>query len=422
MNPNGENQFVEVDRRPLSYGDLKRWLGLLVLVIAAALLAWALQAILLLFAVVFLLAMVLNPIIAFLQRRRIPRGFAVALLGLAFVGGFALALSFLIPPLLTQMDDLIRRTPETWGRVQAQVVAFGKHYPYIRQAIPEADKVFDTVGARSGDLLRLLFESSFRIVGGLFGSLFAVLLLVFILVNPRPLVFRLLTLVSDHHRDAAHRTLLRLTQEMAAWARGVVIIGTISAITTGLLMGLIGVQPALVFGFIAFLGEFVPMIGPLLASIPALFVALSMGVDKFGLALLAVLFVQQVETNVLVPFILGKSMELNPVSILFFTLVMSSLFGLTGAVLSVPATALFKIVIDEFYLRQRTLNEERIQSQANQIILGGSRMHYGVAQAIAHTERDTGLCYFGLRTVGLKERQRSAHALAYSQRPGYGSK
>ncbi|MBV8379055.1 MAG: AI-2E family transporter [Verrucomicrobia bacterium] len=370
MNSNWENQTVQADRRPLNYSDLKHWLGLVVLLIVAALLAWALQAILLLFAVVFLLAMVLNPLIAFLQRRRIPRGLALALLGMAFVAVFTLALSFLIPPLLTQVNDLIRETPETWTRVQAQVVAFGKHYPYIRQAVPETDKIFDTVGARSGDLLRLLFVSSFRIAGGLFGSVFALLLLVFVLVNPRPLIFRFLTLMPDDHREAARRTLLRLTQHMAAWGKGVVINGTISAITTGLLMALIGVQPALLFGFIAFLGEFVPIVGPVLASIPALFVALSLGADKFGLALLAVLFVQQVETNVLVPFILGKSMELNPVSILFFTLAMSSLFGLTGAVLSVPAAALVKIVIEEFYLRQRTFNEDQIQSQANQIILG----------------------------------------------------
>ena len=322
-----------------------------------------------LIAVVFLVAMVLNPIVAFLQRRRIHRGLAVALLALALVAVFALALSFLIPPLLTQVDELIRQTPKAWNRVQAQVQAFGQRYPSIQQAIPEADKVLDTVGARAGDLLGLLYKSSFRIVGGLFGSVFAVLLLAFVLINPQPLVVRFLTLVPDHYREASRRTLLRLTQQMAAWARGVVINGTISAITTGLLLWFIGVQPALVFGFIAFLGEFVPMIGPVLTSIPALFVALSMGVDKFGLALLVVLFVQQVETNILVPFILGKSMELNPVSILFFTLAMSSLFGLTGAVLAVPAAALFKIVIDEFYLRHRLLNENQIKSQATQIIL-----------------------------------------------------
>jgi predicted PurR-regulated permease PerM len=352
--------------------DLKRWLGLIVLLISAALLAWTLKSILLLFAVVFLVAMVLNPIVAFLVRRRIHRGLAVGLLALAFVALFALALSFLIPPLLAQVDELIRQTPQAWKRVDAQVEAFGQRYPAIQQAIPEADTVLNTVGARASDLLRLLFESSFRIVGGLFGSIFAVLLLVFVLINPQPLVVRFLTLMPDRHREASRRTLLRLTQQMAAWARGVVINGTISAVTTGLLLWFIGVQPALVFGFIAFLGEFVPMIGPVLASIPALFVALSLGSDKFGLALLAVLFVQQVETNVLVPFILGKSMELNPVSILFFTLAMSSLFGLTGAVLAVPAAALFKIVLDEFYLRHHLPDEDQIRSQAKQIIAGES--------------------------------------------------
>lgn len=372
MNHNGETPSTELDRTALTYSDLKRWSGLLVLLIAAALLAWALKAILLLFAVVFLVAIVLNSIVAFLERRRIHRGLAVALLALAFVAVFVLALSFLIPSLLTQVDELIRETPAAWNRVQAQVKAFGQRYPSIQQAIPESDKVLDTVGARAGDLLRLLYKSSFRIVGGLFGSVFALLLLVFVLINPQPLVVRFLTLVPDHHREASRRTLLRLTQQIAAWARGVVINGTISAVTTGLLLWFIGVQPALVFGFIAFLGEFVPMIGPVLTSIPALFVALSLGVDKFVLALLAVLFVQQVETNVLVPFILGKSMELNPVSILFFTLAMTSLFGLTGAVLAVPAAALFKILIDEFYLRHHLLNEDQIQSQAKDIILGES--------------------------------------------------
>src|SRR3984957_2931097 len=103
LNP---NQTAEVDRTPLTYADLKRWLGLLVLLISAAMLIWALKSILLLFAVVFLVAMVLNPMVAFLERRRLHRGLAVALLALAFVGLFALALSFLIPPFLVQVDEL----------------------------------------------------------------------------------------------------------------------------------------------------------------------------------------------------------------------------------------------------------------------------------------------------------------------------
>jgi predicted PurR-regulated permease PerM len=110
------------------------------------------------------------------------------------------------------------------------------------------------------------------------------------------------------------------------------------------------------------------MVGPVLVSVPALFVAFSTGVDKFGLALLVVLFVHQVETNLLIPFVFGRAMDLNPVSILFFTLAMSSLFGLTGAVLAVPAAAMFKIAIEEFYLHQCQLNEDQVAAQARQII------------------------------------------------------
>ena len=369
MNPNGESQSDEVGGRSSLYTDLKRCLGLIVLLILAALLVWTLKSILLLFAVVFLVAMVLNPIVAILQKRGLHRGIGWRCWSWPSRRCLPWHFTFLFRRCLPRFDELIRQTPEAWRRVQHQVLLWGQRYPSIQQAMPEADKVLDTVGARAGDVLRLLFESSFRIVGGIFGSLLAVLLLLFVLIDPRPLVVRFLTLMPDHYREPARRTLLRLTQQMAAWARGVVINGTISAVTTGLLLGFIGVQPALVFGFIAFLGEFVPMVGPVLTSIPALFVALSMGVDKFGLALLAVLFVQQVETNVLIPFILGKSMELNPVSILFFTLAMSSLFGLTGAVLAVPSAALFKIVIDEFYLRNHLLNQDQIQLQATQIVL-----------------------------------------------------
>src|ERR1700755_729028 len=104
MNPNGEFKSDEVSRRSQLYIDLKRWLGLIVLLILAAFLVWALKSILLLFAVVFLVAMVLNPVVAFLQRRGMNRGLAVGLLGLVFVTLFALALSFLIPPFLSQVD------------------------------------------------------------------------------------------------------------------------------------------------------------------------------------------------------------------------------------------------------------------------------------------------------------------------------
>jgi predicted PurR-regulated permease PerM len=191
------SKMEEGDHVPLTYADLKRWLRLLVLLILAACLAWVLKPILLLFAIVILLATVLNPIIAFLERKGIKRGLAVLLLGVIFVGVLALVFWLLVPPLLEQLNELIRRTPEYWNRLQTQAEAFSQRYPYIQNALPDAEKVVNTVGARIGEVLQLLVQSTFHIVGGLFGAIFATLLLVFILINPEPLVTFYLKLIPD---------------------------------------------------------------------------------------------------------------------------------------------------------------------------------------------------------------------------------
>jgi predicted PurR-regulated permease PerM len=89
---------------------------------------------------------------------------------------------------------------------------------------------------------------------------------------------------------------------------------------------------------------------------------------KFWLALAVILFVQQIETNFLVPYILGKEMRLNPVLILFFTIAMGWLLGLAGAILALPAAALTKIIIEEFYLRPREVDFAALQRDADRIV------------------------------------------------------
>jgi predicted PurR-regulated permease PerM len=108
MSDPGPFDMEEGDHVPLTYAGLKRWLGLVLLVILAAWLAWVLNPILLLFAIVILLAMVLNPIMAALERKGIKRGLAILLLAVILGGILALVFWLLIPPLLEQLNELIR--------------------------------------------------------------------------------------------------------------------------------------------------------------------------------------------------------------------------------------------------------------------------------------------------------------------------
>ncbi len=293
---------------PLSYRGAWRIVWLVFLLIVVFLILRALQPVILLFALVFLLAMVLNPIVVWLEKRHVPRFASVILLIFALIA------------------------------VTTTIILF---------AIP-------TIG----------------LVGGVASTVLALLLLVFVLANPRPLVAAYLALAPDRYREQAHRTLTRLMRQMTAWARGVAINGVITGLSIGVLLWLVGVQPALMFGVFAFLGEFLPNIGAFLVSIPILLVALSLGATKFWLALGVIVLVYQVELNVLVPGVLGKEMRLHPVNILFFTLATAELFGLLGVFLAVPAAALVQIIIDEFYLQPRKVNYAALDCEAAGLVEG----------------------------------------------------
>jgi len=355
---------------PLSYRGARRIVGLVFLLVIVWFVLRSLQSVVLLFAIVFLLAMVLNPIVAWLQKHHVPRLASVILLMLALVAVTGTVILFAIPPLARQSQELVQSAPNVWRGIRARIESLTRNYPVVREALPRTDEIAGRVGAAAGTVGNILLRSTIGLVGGLVSAVFAVLLLIFVLANPRPLVAAYLSLAPDRYREQAHRTLARLMRQMIAWARGVAINGVITGLSIGVSLWLIGVQPALMFGVFAFLGEFLPNVGAFLVSIPILLVALSMGATKFWLALIVILVVYQVELNVLVPGVLGKEMRLHPVNILFFTLATAELFGLLGVFLAVPAAALVQIVIDEFYLEPRKMDRTALDREAAALVEG----------------------------------------------------
>jgi putative permease len=358
------------DNRPLTNYGARRIVWLVVFLIVGWFILRSLQSVVLLFAVVFLLAIVLNPIVVWLQKHRVPRIAAVILVMLALFAVAGTIILFAVPPLVNQVQGLIHNAPQVWQGIRTRMDSLARNYPAVRDALPQTDEIAGKIGAAAGTIGNVLLRSTIGLVGGLLSALLAVLLLIFVLINPQPLVAGYLALAPDRYREEARRALARMMRQMHAWARGVAINGCITGFSIGIGLWLIGIQPALMFGVFAFLGEFLPNIGAFLVSIPILFVALSMGPAKFWLALGVIIVVYQVELNLLVPVVLGKEMRLHPVNILFFTLAMAGLFGILGAILAVPAAALVQILIDEFYLRPRKLDYSKIDREAAALLEG----------------------------------------------------
>jgi len=111
----------EDQRAPLSYHDAWRIVCLVFLLIILWVILRALQDVILLFALVFLLAMVLNPIVLWLERRRVPRFVSVILIMLALITVTTTIVVFAIPPLARQTQELVRNAPATWQGIRTRI-------------------------------------------------------------------------------------------------------------------------------------------------------------------------------------------------------------------------------------------------------------------------------------------------------------
>lgn len=368
---------------PLSYEDLRRFLALCLGFGLVYLLVRELGQVLMLFVTVFFLAAVLNPLVVWLERRKIRRGIAVMLVMLGLIGTMIGVGFLVVPPIVEQTSALIKQRETFSTGIEKQVQGALDRFPQLKSLLPASvrespdleslgkalsPQLSKGLGSLGTSVSSRVFSVTAGVFGGLISFVLALLLTTFVLANPKPLVAGFLCAVPHRHREAAGRSIARIESQMLAWIRATLINGVITGISTGALLYFIGLPSAIVFGVLAFFGEFVPNIGPIVSSIPALFVAAGLGTNKLLLTLAAILFVQQVESNVLVPFIMGRELELHPVTIVFFALAMGALLGVIGAVLAVPAAAVMKILFDEFYLKPGAVPREDIETRSEGLV------------------------------------------------------
>src|SRR5580765_682833 len=121
---------------PLSYYGARRIVWLIFFVLIIWLILRALQPVILLFALVFLLAMVLNPIVVWLQKHRVPRFVGVILVMLALIAVTTTIILFAIPPLSRELQELMHSTPNMWQGIRTRIEAVTKNYPEVREALP----------------------------------------------------------------------------------------------------------------------------------------------------------------------------------------------------------------------------------------------------------------------------------------------
>lgn len=305
-----------------------------------------------------ILASALNPVARFFERW-MSRALAASLTVLLLLGGLVGLGWLAIPPIAGQLTGLVGNLPSTLEGAQAQLETLAQRYPQLEQFVqPEQFQNFQAqltewLSSSAGSILQWAAGA----VGLLFTGVVTLVMVIFVLSNPTPLIGGVLNAFPPQYRLQATRTLAQILVQMGAWGRATVTI----MLATGAIMAaglyFLGVENWLVFGVLAALGELIPNIGPILAGIPpVLFAAIDDPQKGLYVAIFAVAF-QQLESYVLAPFLLGSAGKMHPLSVTVGVLLFGSVFGIVGAFLTVPFLIVIKAVYENFYLSQNGRTE-----------------------------------------------------------------
>lgn len=348
----------------------------LIIVAALGVLVWALSKISLLVIPVLvsaLLAGLLSPVVnAMNSRLAVPRGLSV---GITLIGFFALVtagLSLAGQRLTAGFNALW--TQALAGIEQVQNWLFNGPLKLTNDDLQSV--LDDTLAQLRGNATNILSEAiSWTSAIGqiLTGTLLAIFALIFLLLDGRKIGLFLINLLPRRARPAMDGALTRGWASLVSYVRVQMVVAMIDAIGIGLGAFFLGVPLAMPLGVLVFIGSFIPIVGALITGALAVLLALVANGWINALIMLAVvLLVQQAESNILQPLIMGKAVSLHPLAVVLAVAGGTMLAGIPGALFAVPLLAVLNAVIRYLSHRSWETDAHVIKLYGEQIIKAGS--------------------------------------------------
>jgi predicted PurR-regulated permease PerM len=312
--------------------------------------AYIVRTALLLIYVSALLAIGFSPIVRLIERQkllpigtRIPRWLAILVLYLAILGTLT-AVGFMIwPPLRDQSQQLWKALPGMADRGQDFLIAKG----ILSERLTWQEVVARAPDSGGGEAVGTVIGAVAGVVGGLFGLLTILILTFYILVDADSLRTSMLRLFRAGDRSRVAGASADITVKVSAWLGGQLLLGGIIGATSAIGLWLLGIRFFYVLALISAIGELIPVVGPILAAIPAIAVAATVSLNKVVLVIVFFVLQQQLENHVLVPKIMERQVGVSAVTVIVALLIGANLLGIVGAILAVPTAAILQVLFSE---------------------------------------------------------------------------
>lgn len=293
--------------------------------------------------IAMLLSTAFEPVVNALHRRHLPRVLAIVAIYLGVFLLLSLVVVTLVPLIADEIRNITVHFPQYWSNLMSGWGGVGTQYnETITGALESLEKNFSSAAGDVFVLIRTLFGS--------FISFIIVMVLTFYLLIHENALERTLQIFTPPAYQAYVTDLVsRMQERLALWLRGVLLLGLIvgGLILVGL--RILDVRYYLILALIAGIFEMVPYVGPVLATVPAVFFAMTQSFWKGVAVLVLYWFVQQVENHLIVPKVMAKAIGVNPLVVIVAILLGAKLAGLAGILVAVPTTAALSVWVRDLY-------------------------------------------------------------------------
>lgn len=315
-----------------------------------------------------ILAYLFNPIINYLEKKKISRLWGVILLYLVIIGGILILAFLVIPKSGTEIRRLVSDMPLYIGKVSTLIdKMYNKYYSTLGDLPPMFQGVQQVVMENIVGIESMVVNGLKTFIGGIINTFSKVISLVltpiltlYFLVDKKYFKDRIIGLIPLKYRDDSKRLFDEIDSSLSKFIRGKIIMAAYVGVATSIVLLIIGVDFAIVIGFITGFADIIPYIGPFLGFVPAVFFASLSSPIKAIWVSVFFLSIQWIENNILAPKIIGETTGIHPIVVLISIIIGGGIFGVLGMILAVPLVAICIVVYDfiKAKLKMRELEDK----------------------------------------------------------------
>lgn len=298
----------------------------------------------------------LNPVVDRLERRGVARSWTITGLFILIAGLLAWGILSVVPLIQRQTVTLLNEWPQYWQELTRTVNQWlnDERLGSLRAQLDQLNQQLSDQSSRS---VSHLAQTTWSSVGGVVSRIASIVvalvtapfILFYLLRDGHRLPAYLSRLLPIKKRQSAMNLLIEMNRQVSNYVRGQLIVAFIVAVLFYLGFWIIGLKFALLLGVVAGVLNLVPYLGSFLAMVPAVVVAAMVSPWMLVKVLIVFIIEQTLEGRLISPLVLGSSLKIHPLTIIFVLLIAGKAFGVVGVILGIPGYAVIRVIVTQTF-------------------------------------------------------------------------